>query len=105
VSLLAAVLTGIYLCNVCSCQEIVRRSGCGQGGAATAKASAINLGLKPRGCLPTVIVGHGVGLPSRSSSSSSTDGSMCGSVASLRTTETGDGDQQCDQVSERFDWD
>eukprot|EP01049_Picozoa_sp_SAG25_P007139 SAG25_NODE_567_length_6885_cov_9.281757_5_plen_56_part_00 len=29
-SLLAAVLTEIYLCNVCSCQEILRRHGRGQ---------------------------------------------------------------------------
>jgi hypothetical protein len=29
----AAVLTEIYLCNVCSCQEILRRNGRGQGGA------------------------------------------------------------------------
>eukprot|EP01047_Picozoa_sp_COSAG01_P077223 COSAG01_NODE_13832_length_1529_cov_1.267133_1_plen_73_part_00 len=28
-SLLAAVLTDIYLCNVCSCQEILRRNGRG----------------------------------------------------------------------------
>jgi hypothetical protein len=29
-SVLAAVLTEIYLCNVCSCQEILRRNGRGQ---------------------------------------------------------------------------
>jgi hypothetical protein len=29
-SFLAAVLTEIYLCNVCSCQEILRRNGRGQ---------------------------------------------------------------------------
>jgi hypothetical protein len=28
-SFLAAVLTEIYLCNVCSCQEILRRNGRG----------------------------------------------------------------------------
>jgi hypothetical protein len=28
-SILAAVLTEIYLCNVCSYQEILRRNGCG----------------------------------------------------------------------------
>jgi hypothetical protein len=36
-SFLAAVLTEIYLCNVCSCQEILRRNGRGQ--AAAEKAS------------------------------------------------------------------
>eukprot|EP01047_Picozoa_sp_COSAG01_P038343 COSAG01_NODE_3107_length_6575_cov_3.080296_3_plen_180_part_00 len=30
-SFLTAVLTEIYLCNVCSCQEILRRNGRGQG--------------------------------------------------------------------------
>jgi hypothetical protein len=30
VSFLAAVLTEIYLCNVCSCPEILRRNGRGQ---------------------------------------------------------------------------
>eukprot|EP01047_Picozoa_sp_COSAG01_P030222 COSAG01_NODE_2100_length_8429_cov_29.066507_12_plen_162_part_00 len=30
-SFLAAVFTEIYLCNVCSCQEILRRGGHGQG--------------------------------------------------------------------------
>eukprot|EP01049_Picozoa_sp_SAG25_P015028 SAG25_NODE_2891_length_1331_cov_0.860390_1_plen_106_part_00 len=29
-SFVAAILTEIYLCNVCSCQEIVRRNGRGQ---------------------------------------------------------------------------
>jgi hypothetical protein len=29
-SILAAVLTEIYLCNVCSCQEMLRRNGRGQ---------------------------------------------------------------------------
>eukprot|EP01047_Picozoa_sp_COSAG01_P065752 COSAG01_NODE_8939_length_2608_cov_1.919091_2_plen_153_part_00 len=29
-SLLAAILTEIYLCNVCSCHEILRRNGLGQ---------------------------------------------------------------------------
>jgi hypothetical protein len=29
-SLLAAILTEIYLCNVCSCHELLRRSGLGQ---------------------------------------------------------------------------
>jgi hypothetical protein len=40
-SFLAAVLTEIYLCNVCSCQEILRRNGRGQGdqGRATAIAA------------------------------------------------------------------
>eukprot|EP01047_Picozoa_sp_COSAG01_P037290 COSAG01_NODE_2955_length_6799_cov_5.722090_3_plen_198_part_00 len=32
-SFCAAVLTEIYLCSVCSCQEILRRNGRGQGGA------------------------------------------------------------------------
>jgi hypothetical protein len=32
-SFLAAVLTEIYLCGVCSCQEILRRNGRGQSGA------------------------------------------------------------------------
>ena len=31
VSFLAAFLTEIYLCNVCSCQEILRHNGRGQG--------------------------------------------------------------------------
>jgi ATP-dependent RNA helicase RhlE len=35
VSFLAAVLTEIYLCNVCSCQEILRHNGRGQGGRAS----------------------------------------------------------------------
>jgi hypothetical protein len=30
-SFVAAVLTEIHLCNVCSCQEILRRNGRGQG--------------------------------------------------------------------------
>jgi hypothetical protein len=29
-SFLAAILTEMYLCNVCSCQEILRRNGPGQ---------------------------------------------------------------------------
>jgi hypothetical protein len=37
-SLLAAVLTEIYLCNVCSCQEILRRNGRGQSGAGSGAA-------------------------------------------------------------------
>jgi hypothetical protein len=32
-SFCAAVLAEIYLCNVCSCQETLRRNGRGQGGA------------------------------------------------------------------------
>jgi hypothetical protein len=32
-SFLAAVLTEIYLCNVCSCPKLLRRNGRGQAGA------------------------------------------------------------------------
>jgi hypothetical protein len=31
-SFLTAVFTEIYLCHACSCQEILRRNGRGQGG-------------------------------------------------------------------------
>jgi hypothetical protein len=39
-SFLAAVLTEIYLCNVCSCQEILRRNGADRAAAAAAGGGA-----------------------------------------------------------------
>jgi hypothetical protein len=39
---LPAVLTGIYLCNVCSCHEILRRNGLGQGEGSRSDASLWN---------------------------------------------------------------
>jgi hypothetical protein len=43
-SLLAAILTDIYLCNVCLCHEMLRRNGLGQepGCATSAKSSPLN---------------------------------------------------------------
>eukprot|EP01047_Picozoa_sp_COSAG01_P038722 COSAG01_NODE_3158_length_6489_cov_2.264945_2_plen_155_part_00 len=38
-SFLAAVLAEIHLCNVCSCQEILRRNGRGQAAAASLRRS------------------------------------------------------------------
>jgi hypothetical protein len=38
-SFLAAVLAEIYLCDVCSCQEILRCNGRGQIGSASARSS------------------------------------------------------------------
>jgi hypothetical protein len=39
-SFLAAVLTEIYLCGVCSCQEMLRRNGRGQGWGRTVRLTA-----------------------------------------------------------------
>jgi hypothetical protein len=39
-SFLAAVLTDVYLCDVCSCQEILRHNGRGQAAEAKAAAAA-----------------------------------------------------------------
>eukprot|EP01047_Picozoa_sp_COSAG01_P013627 COSAG01_NODE_646_length_14556_cov_9.736806_10_plen_154_part_00 len=43
-SLLAAILTEIHLCKVCSCQEILRRNGLGQepACATSARSSPLN---------------------------------------------------------------
>jgi hypothetical protein len=40
-SFLAAVLAEIDLCNVCSCQEMLRRHGRGQGGEAATRAALL----------------------------------------------------------------
>jgi hypothetical protein len=42
-SFLAAVLTEIYLCDVCSCREILRRNGRGQGAASPGGAGGVDL--------------------------------------------------------------
>jgi hypothetical protein len=43
-SFLAAALTEIYLCDVCSCQDILRRNGRGQTGSGS---KSTHSGLRP----------------------------------------------------------
>jgi hypothetical protein len=46
VSFLAAVLTGIYLCNASSCREMLRRNGRGQARADAALEQQLELAVR-----------------------------------------------------------
>jgi hypothetical protein len=88
----AAVLTEIYLCNVCSCQETLRRNGPGQGaGAAAAAEEQRARSARDRGI--TSAGGHGYQLPAGASLASSGLDNNCnlggGSVGGDRAARVG----------------
>jgi hypothetical protein len=61
VSFLAAVLTEVYLCGACSCQEMLRRNGADRG--AKALFDCLDEKLEPMTCAVAVLLFFGTESP------------------------------------------